>query len=193
MLLAKGWLGLTSNVVVLGISGSPRQDGNTDIVVRRALEVISQLRDVETTFLRVADYNIKHCQGCRECMKIGECVIEDDDFNIVLSELMRARLVVIGAPVFWNSPPGVMKDFIDRTHGFYTDHKRLLGKKVGIISVATASGFESHEDILSWMRVYGAEIVDKIRIYAREKGEVLRRPREIAKVENFARTLAGKL
>ncbi|KYH42085.1 MAG: NADPH-dependent FMN reductase [Candidatus Bathyarchaeota archaeon B26-2] len=184
---------MASKVLVLGISGSPRKDGNTDIAVKRTLEAISRLRDVETLFIRVADFNIKHCIGCRECMKIGECAIRDDDFNIILEKLMQAEMIVVGAPVFWNSPPGVMKDFIDRTHGFYTDRKRLLGKKVGIISVAAESGFESHEDILSWMRIYGAEIVGKVRIYAREKGEILQRPKEIAKVERFARILAERL
>lgn len=184
---------MVSKVLVLGISGSPRKDGNTDIVVKRALEVISEEKPVEPMFLRIADFNIKHCKGCRECMETGECSIKDDDFNLILDKLMKAHLIVIGAPVFWNSPPGVMKDLIDRTHGFYTDHRRLLGKKVGIISPATSGGFESHEKVLSWLRVYGAEIVGKLHIYAREKGEVLERPTEMSKVTKFAKTLAESL
>jgi len=76
-----------------------------------------------------------HCKGCRECMETGECAIKDDDLDLILDRLMKAHLIVIGAPVYWDSPPGVMKDFIDRTHGFYLDHNRLSGKKVGIISV----------------------------------------------------------
>jgi len=178
---------------VLGISGSPRKNGNTDIVVKKALEVISEEKQVETMFLRIADFNIKHCKGCRECMETGECSIKDDDFNTVLEKLMKAELVVVGAPVFWFGPPGVMKDFIDRTHGFYTDPRHLAGKKVGIISVATSSGFEPHEKILSWMKYYGAEIISKIRIYAREKGEVLQRPGEMAKVTEFAKKLSERL
>jgi len=184
---------LGSKTLVLGISGSPRKDGNTDVAVKKVLEIISRLRDVETVFIRVADFNIKHCRGCRECMRIGECAIKDDDFNLILEKLMEADMIVVGAPVFWSSPPGVMKDFIDRTHGFYTDPKRLLGKKVGIISVAADSGFESHEEILSWMRIYGAEIVGKVRIYAREKGEILQKPEEMAKLKRFARLLAENL
>lgn len=179
--------------LVLGISGSPRKDGNTDVVVKRTLRIIEELKDVKTVFLRVADFNIAHCRGCRECMRIGECAIKDDDFNLILDKLMKAQLIVIGAPVFWNSPPGVMKDFIDRTHGFYTDRKRLIGKKVGIISVATSSGFESHEDVLSWLTVYGAEIAAKVRLYAREKGEVLGKAGEMTKIEDFSRTLADGL
>lgn len=174
----------------MGISGSPRKDGNTDIAVRKALTAISELRPVGTEFIRIADFNIKHCEGCRKCMEIGECAIREDDFSLVLEKLMKADLIIIGAPVYWDSPPGVMKDFIDRTHGFYTDHCRLSGKKVGIISVATSSGFESHEKILSWLTTYGAEIIGKTRIYAREKGEVLHRPTELSKVEEFVSLLS---
>jgi len=183
----------SKRIFVLGISGSPRKDGNTDILVKRALTVISEHKSVSTEFLRVADHNIKHCEGCRKCMKIGECAIKDDDFSLVLDKLMKADLIVIGAPVYWNSPPGVMKDFIDRTHGFYTDLRRLAGKKVGIISVATEGGFETNEKILSWVRIYGAEIIGKTRIYAREKGEVLQRPLEMNKVDGLAALLAKSL
>jgi len=180
-------------VKVLGISGSPRKDGNTDIVVRRILDIIGEQKPAETVFIRTADFNIKHCEGCRECMETGECAIRDDDFNLILDKLMKADLIVIGAPVYWYSPPGVMKDFIDRTHGFYTDHRRLIGKKVAIISVATSEGFETNERILSWLRIYGAEIVGKERVFAREKAEVLQRPAEMTKVAKFAKRLAENL
>ena len=48
---------LSKKIFVLGISGSPRRDGNTDIVVRRVLTVINEHKPVSTEFLRVADYN----------------------------------------------------------------------------------------------------------------------------------------
>ena len=48
--------------------------------------------------------------------------------------------------------------------------------------VATASGFEPHEDVmLSWIEYYGANLVDRTRIYARDKGDLPRRAGELAK------------
>ncbi|HIE23274.1 MAG TPA: flavodoxin family protein, partial [Candidatus Korarchaeota archaeon] len=136
---------------VLGISGSPREDGNTDIAVKMALDLIKGKADVSTEFVRVADFNIKHCQGCRQCMVLGHCAITDDDYPLLRDKLLSADVIIVGAPVYWSGPPGVMKDFIDRTHGFYLDRTRLSGKKVVLISVATEGGFEPHEKILSWM------------------------------------------
>ncbi len=44
-----------------------------------------------------------------------------------------------------------------------------------MITVGADSGFEPHEAVMeSWLRVYGAQICGKARVFAREKGEVLR-------------------
>ncbi|MGQ9513731.1 MAG: flavodoxin family protein [Thermoproteota archaeon] len=173
----------------LGISGSPRKEGNTDILVKMVLEELRN-RKLKTEFIRIADYRIRHCEGCRECMRTGECAIKDDDFAIVLKKIEDFPLIILGAPVYWNGPPGVLKDLIDRTHGFYLDRLHFSGKRFGILSVAAGSGFENHEAILeSWIRAYSGEVVDKVRIFARERGEVLSRPTEIRKITEFASNL----
>ncbi|MBO3802373.1 MAG: flavodoxin family protein [Candidatus Brockarchaeota archaeon] len=174
---------------VLGISGSPRKDGNTDVTVKMVLEELGK-GGLATEFLRIADYRIKRCEGCRKCMSAGECAIKDDDFARVLGRVECSHLVIIGSPVYWNGPPGVLKDFIDRTHGFYLDRGHFAGKKFGILSVAADSGFENQEAILeSWIRSYGGEIVGKVRVLAREKGEVLSRPSELGKLNDFSACL----
>lgn len=144
----------------------------------------------ETEFLRIADLRIEHCEGCRKCMRIGRCAITGDDFDLLLGKIDRASLIVLGIPVYWNSPPGGFKDFMDRTHGFYLNHAYFARKKFGILSVATESGFETHEAILhGWLQSYGGTIIDKVRILSREKGEVLSRPTEIEKIREFAARL----
>lgn len=168
---------------ILGVSGSPRLDGNTDILVKEALRLLGERTGAATDFVRVADQRIEPCRGCRACMTLGHCAIEGDDFEQLMARLRAADLLVLGAPVYWLGPPGVMKNFIDRTHGYYTDHTILRGKRAGLISVAADSGFEPHEAVMaSWLRVYGAEVIGSIRVLAREKGEVLQRPAELGKV-----------
>ncbi|MBC8234315.1 flavodoxin family protein [bacterium] len=180
---------------VLGISGSPRKDGNTDIVVKYALDEIKNQKEIDTKFIRVADFNIKPCAGCRGCMKAMRCVIEDDEFNQVFDDVMNATVLILGAPVYWNSPPGVMKNFIDRTHTFYAcPDKFPHGKKVGIISVSAGGGFTSHENIMqSWIGYYGGNIIGKARIYSREKGEVNNKPEQLKKAKELADDLCRQL
>lgn len=171
----------------LGISGSPRRGGNTDNAVEITLGLIhEQLPEAETEFVRVADHRIEHCRGCRHCMEAVECAIEGDDLDLLVEKMQWADLIILGAPVYWYGPPGVMKDLIDRTHSFYPDNMRLEGKKVALISVASTSGFPSHERIMSWLQYYGAQIVAKVRLRAREKDDLGRRRTQMRKLETFA-------
>lgn len=179
---------------ILGISGSPRAEGNTDILVREALRLLAEGTGAATEFLRISDHDIEPCRGCRACMQLGHCAIAGDQFEAVMARLFAADLLVLGAPVYWLGPPGPMKDFIDRTHGYYRDHSLLRGKRALLVSVATDSGFESHEAILrSWLEVYGAEILGAARVFSCEKGEVLGRPAELAKVRRLVGAALARL
>jgi hypothetical protein len=85
-----------------------------------------------------------------------------------------------------------MKDFIDRSHGYYASKAGTLLSRLdfALISVATSSGFEPHEDImLSWLEYYGARLVAKERVLARNKGDILNRPPELEKARNAGRAL----
>ncbi|HID06932.1 MAG TPA: flavodoxin family protein [Armatimonadetes bacterium] len=180
--------------MVLGVSGSPRRDGNTDIAVREALRLLQERTGVRFEFVRIADLNILPCQGCRKCMQLGHCAIREDDFEDLMRKFFDADLYVLGAPVYWLGPPGVMKNFIDRTHGYYLDHTILRGKNAALISIATASGFEPHEQVMaSWLHCYGARIVSRVRLLACEKGELLQRPHEMAKLKQLVDDILSAL
>jgi multimeric flavodoxin WrbA len=179
---------------VLGISGSPRIGGNTEYAVRHVIDAIrSRLPKVEVEFLRITDYKIEHCRGCRYCMKATECVIKGDDLMLLVHKMLSADLIIIGAPIYWYGPPGVLKDFIDRTHGFYPDNKRFAGKKVALISVAATSGYPSHERTMGWLEYYGAEYVAKVRLEAREIDELKDKTNQIRKLENLQNSLVARL
>ncbi len=171
---------------ILGVSGSPRRDGNTDLLVLEALRLLAERTGAAAEFVRIPDTHIEPCRGCRACMTLGHCALQGDDFEALMSRFFAADLFVLGAPVYWLGPPGGMKNFIDRTHGYYRDHTILRGKRAILISVAADSGFESHEAVMgSWLRVYGAKVIGSLRVFAREKGEVLQRSEEFGKVRRL--------
>jgi len=181
--------------LVVGISGSPRTDGNTDTAVRAALAEAEKV-GFATKFIRPYDLRIKSCLGCRDCMREGRCTIQDDDAAEVFGTLRGSRGLILAAPVYWNGPPGRMKDLIDRSHGYYASEPGSLfrGLQYVLISVATASGFEPHESIMTcWLDHYGARLVCKKRIYAREKGDLPKRPGELEKARSAARDLVAAI
>lgn len=113
---------------VLGLVGSPRRGGNTETLTDEALR---GARDAgaETERIRLSDLTIKPCLGCLECLDRGEC-IQRDDFSTLRSKMLESPLWFLGTPVYFFSPSGQMKTFIDRWISIPRDKtagKRALG------------------------------------------------------------------
>lgn len=100
-------------VKILGISGSPRKDGNTSKMVNRALEGAAGVSGVDTELYELAGKKVRHCISCYKCMETGECVFKDDlkDF---IDMYLEADGVIWGAPVYHMSVPASMKALLDR-------------------------------------------------------------------------------
>ena len=155
---------------VLGITCSPRKQGNTEILVQEALTSAKDC-GAETELLTVWDKDVKPCDGCHSCMKTGKCHIKDDMQDIYL-KLLDADGIIWGTPVYFFDVTAQAKILIDRSYALFTDG-RLANKVGGIISVASSLGhsgvwnlfnaFFSVNHILPSDIVYG---------YAREKGDI---------------------
>lgn len=183
-----------ADVYVLGISGSPRKNGNTDTAVRETLSMIQRLRDVEIEFIHLSDMRIDHCRGCRSCRETWRCEIDDDDYALIAEKIYRAKALIVGTPVYYHGPPGGMKDLIDRTYVFYTRPRYFKGRKAGVITVSGGEGIECCEEILRcWLNYNGVEILDTIHIYAIQKGELQEKPEELKKIQDLARLVANHL
>jgi multimeric flavodoxin WrbA len=97
---------------VLGIVGSPRQEGNTHLLVSAILEgAKSEGAVVETVLL--GKMTIKECDGCHACWAGRDCV-KKDDMNFLYQQINNADVFVFGTPVYWYGPTALMKGFIDR-------------------------------------------------------------------------------
>jgi hypothetical protein len=104
---------------VLGISGSPRQGGNTDILVQTALGVLDE-QGIQTEFLSLADRPIKPCMACLGCAKADglRCVQEDPAFegmNEMCKTLVLLTLVLAGATLHAGekSFPGTLQPVVE--------------------------------------------------------------------------------
>jgi len=169
------------------LSASPRRNGNTDDAARRCAELLAGVGEVAV--VRIADKRIRHCAGCRKCMTLNRCVIRGDDLDDLFEQCRRADLLILACPVYWQSPPGAMKDFLDRSHGWFAHRRKpLAGRRAALISVATDGGFASHERVLAgWLSYYGATVLGKLRLLAREKGDLLASPKQMRKLDAFVR------
>lgn len=105
-------MGADVTLRVLGISASPRLEGNSDLLVRNALLGCRQV-GAATEYVRLCDYRIEDCDACYACMATGECRIADDYYQL-LDKVLDADRIIFATPVFFMTVPGRAKAFIDR-------------------------------------------------------------------------------
>jgi multimeric flavodoxin WrbA len=127
---------------VLGVSGSPRVGGNTEILVKLALEVMAE-RGIQTDFLSLHDRPIKPCMACGGCGNSGEvdCVQDDPAFEGVVERFRAADGIVIGSPVHFGSATPQTMAMLDRVGYVSRRNGNFLRRKVGAaITVARRAG-----------------------------------------------------
>ncbi|MBU2536299.1 MAG: flavodoxin family protein [Chloroflexi bacterium] len=122
---------------VLGIVCSPRKNGNTEILVKEALDSAHKL-GAEIEMIKVSDVNIMPCDGCETCDITGECKIEDD-MQGIYTKLLQSDGIIIGSPVYWLGVTAQAKIIIDRTFVFRRG-RRLRNKVAGAVVVARQVG-----------------------------------------------------
>ena len=102
---------------VLGIAGSPRRGGNTDLLLNEVLRgAASQGAEVKTIIL--SELNIAPCKHCDGCQKAARCVV-DDDMQMVYRELEAADRVVLASPIQFMGVTAHMKAMIDRCQALW--------------------------------------------------------------------------
>jgi hypothetical protein len=80
------------------------------------------------------------------------------------------------------------------TTPYFGPAKPLAGKRAALITIAADSGFATQERIFTaWLTCYGAEILGKVRLLAREMGDLEGSPSEIRKLDALVRRVGARL
>jgi len=102
---------------VLGIAGSPRKNGNTDMLLAEFMRgVAGKGAEVKTIFLR--DMKFSTCLHCDACLEAGICRIKDDMQNIY-TEMESADVIVMASPIQFMGVTAPMKAMIDRCQALW--------------------------------------------------------------------------
>jgi multimeric flavodoxin WrbA len=97
----------------IGILGSTRKGGNTEILLDLALEEAQQ-KGCSTSKITLRDKVIAPCDGCMGCAQTGKCIIRDD-MQEVYEEIRKADGIIWASPVYYWSMSGLTKITLDRT------------------------------------------------------------------------------
>ena len=119
-------------IKVLGISSSPLSGGNTDEMVKAALEGAAELPDVEVEFASLRG-KLSGCIDCGKCpvdpATERYCVI-DDVMSKLYPKLLACDALILGAPTYSGNLNAQMKCFMDRFRPL-TRMGLLMAYKVG--------------------------------------------------------------
>jgi len=106
--------------------GSPRREGNTDILLGETLKAAGSGNEV--IFFTLNDMNIRPCQNCGGCDETGICVLKDD-MDDIYSAIREADRIIMASPIFFFGLTAQTKIMIDRCQAFWCE-KYLLKKTV---------------------------------------------------------------
>lgn len=152
---------------VLGIYGSPRSGGNSELLLDEALRGATEA-GAETDRLRVRDLRVNGCRECGGCDDTGVCVQKDGMVEIY-PRLDAAGAIIVSTPIFFYAVPAQLKALIDRAQAPWNrrrlektgeDRKRYDRGRGYLIGVGATRGKNLFDGVELTMR-YFFDALDK--------------------------------
>jgi len=186
---------------VLGISTSPRRDGNSDLLLQRALAGATEA-GAKVEHVQACDYRIAGCDECNVCSATGECRVQDD-YQQLLDRMLAADRIIFATPVFFLTVSAQAKLLIDRGQCLWM-RKNALGlplfepkrdRRGMFIAVGGSRGKRQFQcvrrPILSYFKYLEVDCVSSLCInQVDEKGAVLGHAEALEHAFRLGRALA---
>jgi multimeric flavodoxin WrbA len=180
----------------IGICGSPRKNGNTEILLRRCLAQL-QAAGIETELVPLADKAIKPCRACGVCRQRqdGACAMKDDEFHDVYARMLEADILVVGSPVYFGSATPDMMALLDRAGYVARANGNPLSRKIGgpIVVARRAGQNFTYAQLLYWFMINDMVVPGSTYwniAFGREVGEVEKDAEGLQTIDRFAENLA---
>ncbi len=133
---------MTNKIVF--IHGSPRKNGNTRAVSRRAIQAAQDKKaDVFEIDATKLEFKIPGCASCMECHQSDkfECVV-GDQLSETVAALSEYDVIVVATPTYWMSYTAQTKMFIDRMGSLmkFTESGEIRTPLAGKVLAILATG-----------------------------------------------------
>ncbi|MCL5959845.1 MAG: flavodoxin family protein [Chloroflexi bacterium] len=175
---------------VLGLVGSQRRLGNSEVLVKEALEGARE-EGAETALLRLTDLAIKPCTGCMACVfKDAPCEVKDD-VAFLFETMESADAVVLGAPTYFLGASGVIKILADRVLMRWL-HLPAQSRPAATIVTAGLREWEalSQPALNQFLLAQGYEIMGSLVAYAPGPGQSLLNEENVVTARALGKSVA---
>lgn len=202
--IKKNALDVQPRTKILGVSGSPRQNGNSDILLKSIISGASR-ENVPSTALYLRNIQFQGCLGCEKCRKDKICTGLIDGMSLIYKDITASKGMILVSPSHNYNMTSWMKAFIDRLYCFYnfdndrprswTSRFSYQNRKAVIAAVCEQKnkadmGF-TLEAMKKPIQALGYEIVGELSVFGIfEKGRVKEDLEAMEKAEDLGVRLA---
>lgn len=177
--------------MVLGLVGSARVWGNSEIVVREAL-LGAQDEGAKMEMLRLTDLSIKPCIGCLRCAIREEPCPLDDDMEWFLARVRESDALILSAPTYMFGPAAITKLLLDRilmlTPQFGEEQTRP-GAAIAVSGRRDWRGV-TQPFLNASVAGLGFRLVDSLYVHRPGPGEVLLEDEVMARIHELGQRVA---
>ncbi len=180
----------------IAINGSPRKGGNTEILLRKVLEPLSDA-GWGTEFIQLGGKRIRGCIACYRCFETQDarCSVKTDLFNQCFEKMLAAQAVILGTPTYFTDVSAEMKALLDRAGFVSVANGGLLRGKIGAAVVAVRRGGGTHAfDTINHMFLMSGAIIPGSTYwnlgFGRDKGDVESDDEGLRNMEDLGRTIS---
>ncbi|MEN4474614.1 flavodoxin family protein [Mycolicibacterium cosmeticum] len=173
----------------LVISASPREDGNSHVLARAAVEgTRSAGHDVEHVFLQ--DYVERLLGNCRQCRRPEDrtCSLDDRYEELLLEKMLPADGIIFAMPLYFYGMPGRLKTVFDRLFCYTANSAPqqeqvvdgIMGKRVGVLISCEESYLGATQGVIAQFqeltRYLNQDLVGVVVGNANSRGEIVHDP-----------------
>lgn len=176
----------------IGVVGSPRKNGNTEILTEHTLKAIAE-EGLGTELIRLADRDIRPCNACAVCREEESCPIDDDFFPLYV-KIKEADAIILASPVYYGSATALLKAFMERSGHLGGMRRVFAGKVGGPLVVARRAGQNfTVAQLTYWFQILGFYVPGSTYwniAFGREPGSVQEDEEGLRTAWNFGKNIA---
>ena len=129
---------------ILGISGSPVPDSNTDRLILQVLKASG----LDFEFVKLSNINVRPCLACKACVEDNICKV-NDDFPALANKLREAQALIIGGYTPYMVLDGFTKAFLERLWSMR--HLHSLNENKYVVTITSGVFKEIRQTALNAM------------------------------------------
>jgi multimeric flavodoxin WrbA len=148
---------------IIGISGSPIKNSNTDRLINAVLESSG----LSSEFIKLSKINVRPCIACLGCKKDNICKVKDD-FPDLAEKVRKADAIVVGGYSPYGAVDGFTKAFLERLFSLRHQNGLNRGKLAVVATTGIGRGVpgleETSNQIAHALTLEGMDVLGQLKV-----------------------------